>query len=162
MDRFVSHYTVRIDAKGRLSIPAAFRAILARDGHEGLYCYPAIDEPAIEAGGHALRRDIEAWIAEHPPFSAEQETLSFYLETQSSILTLDGEGRVMLTEALKAHAGLSDTVVVAGRGQKFQFWEPERYRAHLQEATAKMRQLKRDRASRMAPRMAPTATGARE
>ena len=51
MDRFVSHYTLRLDGKGRVSIPASFRAVLARDGFEGLYCYPALDRPAIDAGG---------------------------------------------------------------------------------------------------------------
>ena len=60
MDRFVSHYTLRLDAKGRVSIPAPFRAVLARDGFEGLYCYPALDRPALDAGGNALLAEIEA------------------------------------------------------------------------------------------------------
>ena len=42
MDRFVSHYTLRLDTKGRVSIPAPFRAVLARDGFEGLYCLSLI------------------------------------------------------------------------------------------------------------------------
>ena len=50
MDRFVSHYMLRLDAKGRVSVPASFRAALARDGFDGLYCYPALDRPAIDAG----------------------------------------------------------------------------------------------------------------
>ena len=54
MDRFVSNYTLRLDAKGRVSIPAPFRAVLARDGFDGLYCYPALDQPALDAGGNAL------------------------------------------------------------------------------------------------------------
>ncbi|OYY81082.1 MAG: division/cell wall cluster transcriptional repressor MraZ, partial [Rhizobiales bacterium 35-66-30] len=29
MDRFVSTYTMRLDAKGRVSIPAPYRAVLA-------------------------------------------------------------------------------------------------------------------------------------
>ena len=36
MDRFVSNFTNRLDAKGRVSIPASFRAVLARDGFEAL------------------------------------------------------------------------------------------------------------------------------
>ena len=60
MDRFVSHYTLRLDAKGRVSIPASFRAVLARDGFEGLYCYPALDRPALDAGGNALLAEIES------------------------------------------------------------------------------------------------------
>ena len=54
MDRFVSHYTLRLDAKGRVSIPAPFRAVLARDGFEGLYCYPTLDRPALDAGGRLV------------------------------------------------------------------------------------------------------------
>ena len=58
MDRFVSHYTLRLDAKGRVSIPAPFRAVLARDGFEGLYCYPTLDRPALDwvsiARGHGV------------------------------------------------------------------------------------------------------------
>ena len=47
MDLFVSNYTLRLDAKGRVSIPAPYRAVLARDGFEGLYCYPTLDRPAL-------------------------------------------------------------------------------------------------------------------
>jgi len=57
MNRFVSTYTMRLDAKGRISIPASYRAVIARDGFEGLYCHPAIDRPALDAGGHALLAD---------------------------------------------------------------------------------------------------------
>jgi MraZ protein len=49
MDRFVSHYALRLDAKGRVSIPASFRAVLARDGFEGLYCYPTLDRRSMPA-----------------------------------------------------------------------------------------------------------------
>ena len=73
MDRFVSHYTLRLDAKGRVSIPASFRAVLARDGFEGFYCYPTLDRPALDAGGNALLAEIEALIARFPPYSEERE-----------------------------------------------------------------------------------------
>ena len=67
MDRFVSHYVLRLDAKGRVSVPAPFRAVLARDGFDGLYCYPALDRPALDAGGNALIREIEALTAASRP-----------------------------------------------------------------------------------------------
>jgi transcriptional regulator MraZ len=73
MDRFVSNYTLRLDAKGRVSIPAPFRGVLVRDGFEGLYCYPTLDQTAIDAGGNALLADIESLIARYPPYSNERE-----------------------------------------------------------------------------------------
>ena len=159
MDRFVSHFTLRLDAKGRVSIPAAFRSVLARDGFEGLYCYPALDRPALDAGGNALLAEIEALIARFSPYSEEREQFSTALFGTSEVLKIDGEGRVVLTESLKIHAGIADEATFAGLGHKFQIWEPGRFRAELAEATEKIRALKRQLGSRVA---AQTPHGARE
>ncbi len=149
MDRFVSHYTLRLDAKGRVSIPAPFRAVLARDGFEGLYCYPALDRPALDAGGHALLAEIEALIGRYAPFSEEREQFAAALYGTSEVLKVDGEGRVTLTEPLKSHAGIADAVAFAGLGHKFQIWEPGRFRAELAEATEKVRALRQQLGSRV-------------
>ena len=159
MDRFVSHYTLRLDAKGRVSIPASYRAVLARDGFEGLYCYPTLDRPALDAGGNALLTEIEALIARFPPYSDEREQFATALYGTSEILKIDGEGRVILTEPLKSHAHIKDAVAFVGLGQKFQIWEPERFRAHLSEANEKVRAFKKRLSSQGA---APDALGARE
>jgi MraZ protein len=159
MDRFVSHFSLRLDAKGRVSIPAPFRAVLARDGFEGLYCYPALDRPALDAGGNALLREIETLIARFSPYSEEREQFSMALFGTSEVLKIDGEGRVVLTEPLKNHAGIKDEVAFAGVGHKFQIWEPGRFRAELAEATEKVRALKRQLGTRVA---AQDPHGARE
>jgi MraZ protein len=159
MDRFVSHYTLRLDAKGRISIPAPFRAVLARDGFPGLYCYRTLDQPALDAGGNALLAEIEALIGLFPPYSEEREQLAAALYSTSEVLKLDGEGRVSLTDALKSHAGIADAAAFVGLGHKFQIWEPERFRAEFAEATAKVRALKKQLSSRVA---ADGPHGARE
>jgi MraZ protein len=159
MDRFVSHYTLKLDAKGRVSIPASFRAVLARDGFDGLYCYPALDRPALDAGGNALLKEIETLIERFAPYSEEREQFSTTLYSTSEILKVDGEGRVVLTEPLKSHVGIADEVAFAGHGHKFQIWEPGRFRAELAEATEKVRALKKQLGSRVA---AEGPHGARE
>src|ERR1051326_75669 len=108
MGRFVSNVTLRFDSKGRVSIPAPFRSVLVRDGFEGLYCYPALDRPAIDAGGNALMAEIESLIARHPPYSEAREQLTLALYGTSETLKVDGEGRVILSDTLKAHAGITD------------------------------------------------------
>ncbi len=142
MDRFVSHYVLRLDAKGRVSVPASFRAVLARDGFDGLYCYPALDRPALDAGGNALLGEIEELIARFSPYSDQREQFSLALYGTSETLKIDGEGRVVLSEALKAHAGITDAASFVGLGHKFRIWEPGRFRAELAEATEKVRAFK--------------------
>jgi MraZ protein len=159
MSRFVSNMTLRLDSKGRVSIPAPFRSVLVRDGFEGLYCYPALDRPAIDAGGNALMAEIEAVIARYAPFSDERERFAVALYGTSETLKIDGEGRVTLSESLKSHAGITAAVAFVGLGHKFQIWEPSRFQSELAEATQKVRELKAELSSQSAAR---NALGARE
>ncbi|MFY9836284.1 MAG: division/cell wall cluster transcriptional repressor MraZ [Xanthobacteraceae bacterium] len=159
MDRFVSHYMLRLDAKGRVSVPASFRTVLARDGFEGLYCHPALDRPALDAGGNALLNEIEALITSYPPYSDQREQFALSLYGTSETLKIDGEGRIVLTDALKAHAGITDAATFVGLGHKFRIWEPGRFRTELAEATEKVRAFKHELGTRMA---AAKPLGARE
>ena len=159
MDRFVSHFTNRLDAKGRVSIPASFRAVLARDGYEGLYVHPALDAPALDAGGNTLIGEIDAFLSTLPAYSDERDQLSTALYGTSEVLKVDPEGRIGLTDTVKTHAGLTDAVTFVGLGHKFQIWEPSRFRAHLEEARTRVRELKRTLSSGGLGAMPP---GARE
>jgi len=159
MDRFVSNTTLRLDSKGRVSIPASFRSVLGRDGFDGLYCYPALDRPAIDAGGNALMAEIEALIARFAPFSDQREQFALALYGTSETLKIDGEGRVVLSDSLKHHAGITEAVTFVGLGHKFQIWEPGRFKTELAEATDKVRALKAQLGSQSA---AHNALGARE
>lgn len=158
MDRFVSNHTSRLDAKGRVSIPAPFRQVLARDGFDGLYCYPTLGGSAIDAGGHALLAEIEALIVRYPPFSDARDQFATALYGTSETLKIDSEGRVILPQTLKDHAGIADAVTFVGLGHKFQIWEPDRFRAQLKGATESVRALK----DRLGSQHAAPDAGARE
>ncbi|MFZ5692934.1 MAG: division/cell wall cluster transcriptional repressor MraZ [Pseudomonadota bacterium] len=158
MDRFFSHFILRLDAKGRVSVPAPFRSVLTREGAETLFCYPALDRPAVEAGGARLMAEIEDLIGRFPPFSEEREQFATALYGTSETLKIDGEGRVTLSDQLKDHAGIMDAVAFVGLGHKFQIWAPDRFSARLSEATGKMRALKK----RLGTGQAATPQGARE
>lgn len=143
MDEFVSTFTNRMDAKGRVSIPAPFRAVLTVDGFEGLYCCPTLDRQAIDAGGNRFRDIIRASLANFEPFSEDHEYLSTTLIGESEILKYDREGRVVLTDTIRAHAGIDDRVTFVGQGYKFQIWEPERFTAYREEAKNRLRDLRK-------------------
>ena len=143
MDRFVSHYLLRLDAKGRVSIPAPFRAVLSRDGFDCLFCCPALDRPAIDVGGTALMSEIEQLIAGFAPYSEEREQFSTALYGTSETLKMDTEGRVTLTEALKDHAGIMEAASFVGLGHKFQIWAPDRLGKQLSEATGAVRKMRK-------------------
>jgi MraZ protein len=143
MDRFVSTFTNKIDAKGRVSIPASFRAVLARDGYasgetSGVYCYPSLDVPALDAGGERLAQKIDGLLAGLPDYSDERDELSVALYGDVQVLNIDGDGRIVLPERLRTHAGLGAEVVFVGLGEKFQIWEPVRFEDYRSQARAKV------------------------
>ena len=144
MDRFVSTFTNKIDAKGRVSVPAPFRAVLARDGYEGgIYCYPSLDHPALDAGGEALARKIDALLENLPDFSDERDQLSVALYSDVQVLNIDGDGRIVLPQALRDHANITTHVTFVGMGQKFQIWEAGQFEAHRAVAREKVREHKK-------------------
>jgi MraZ protein len=149
LDRFLSHFTYRFDAKRRISIPAAFRQVLAKDGFEGVYAYPSLDAPALDCGGFKLLQEIDALLAALPPYSQARDAFATALLGTSEILRMDSEGRVLLDERLKASLGLNNEAAFVGQGHKFQIWEPSRFAAHLERARASVRRLRagQDRAA---------------
>jgi len=139
MDRFVSTFTNKIDAKGRVSVPAPFRAVLERDGYAGgIYCYPSLDAPALDAGGERLAKKIDGLLAGLPDYSDERDELSVALYGDVQVLAIDGDGRIVVPESLRAHAGLHAQVTFVGLGDKFQMWAPERFEERRETAREKV------------------------
>ena len=143
MGQFVSTFTNKIDSKGRVSVPASFRAILAKEDGEGIYCYPSLDAPALDAGCDRLVKQIGELLEELAPYGDEKDQLATALYGDSVMLKIDSDGRVNLPPALREHAGISDKVVFVGLGGKFQIWEPEKFEAHRLQAREKVRELRK-------------------
>ncbi len=132
MDRFVSTFTNKIDAKGRVSdpspVPRRARARRLRQlAGPGIYCYPSLDAPALDAGGERLAQKIDGLLAGLPDYSDERDELSVALYGDVQVLGIDGDGRIVLPERLRAHAGIAAQVTFVGLGDKFQIWEPGRF-----------------------------------
>ena len=154
MDRFVSTFTNKLDAKGRVSIPAGFRDVLSRDGYAGaetaetksgggIYCYPALDAPALDAGGESLAKKIDDLLKGLSDYSDERDQLSVALYGDVHVLKIDGDGRIVLPDALRLHARLESDVTFVGLGHKFQIWQPQAFEAYRAEARERARDHRR-------------------
>ena len=144
MDRFVSTFLNKIDVKGRVSVPAPFRAVLEHDRYgqgalPGVYCYPSLDAPALDAGGESLASKIDALLTGLSDYSDERDQLSVALYGDVHILKIDGDGRIVLPEELKRHAKLESEVTFVGLGQKFQIWQPAAFEAYRADARGRAR-----------------------
>jgi MraZ protein len=143
MDGFVATFVNRLDQKGRVSVPAPFRSVLAREGEDGVYCYPTLDQPAIDGGGARLKQAIADRLSVFETFSEDHESLATAFYGESRILKIDPDGRVVLPEEFRAYAGIADQAVFVGQGFKFQIWEPDRFAERQRTAREHLRSVTR-------------------
>ncbi len=136
----------RLDAKGRVSVPAAFRAALkaqadaAGDPAAGeMVLRPSHTHACIEAWPAGVFHALAAPLARLDLFSADHDDMAASLYADAVSVDADKEGRIVLPEALVAHAGLSDSVVFMGLGRNFQIWEPEAAERRRAEARERSR-----------------------
>lgn len=139
MDRFLSSSVNRIDAKGRVSVPATFRSVLQKRGYQELYALRALDNPALDVGGLDLLDRYEARIAQEDPFHQIADDMSFFVHGDGAFLKLDQDGRITVTDFLRQHTGISEEVAFVGRGSFFQIWEPGRLATYVEAVRERLR-----------------------
>lgn len=142
MDRFATSTINNVDKKGRVSIPAPFRAVL--NGQATLHGLLSVEHPVVEAGGPAMTHWYERRLEQMDPLSEEFEIWSFYILGDALELKLDSEGRIQLNDRIREQTGIEDQVLFEGRGLSFWLWEPGKYEAYRAEARAKVRQMRRN------------------
>lgn len=134
---FLSTSVHRIDKKGRVSVPAPFRAALEGESFKGVaLCPPLTALPCLEGSGMGRIEAIAAAIGGLNPLAEETDALATAVLASVRQAPFDSEGRIVLGEDLIAQAGLSDRALFAGLGAKFQIWAPEAFEARQREALA--------------------------
>lgn len=148
MDRFLSNAVNRIDAKGRVSVPAHFRSVVQKRGYAELYALRALDVPALDVGGLDLLDRYEQRIALEDPFVQTADDMSFFCHGDGMFLKLDQDGRITMTDFMREHTGISSEVAFVGRGNFFQMWEPQRLSAYGAEVRVRLLKLRRGTGAR--------------
>jgi|HubBroStandDraft_1064217.scaffolds.fasta_scaffold72216_2 MraZ protein len=143
MALFNGTYVQNFDAKGRVSIPAPFRAALragavsiAASG-EGPVSIPLVLRPSekvqcIEALTEVKHQAQVAELEKLDPLSEEYDALATVLFADAYPIETDKEGRVIVHDVLLSHAGLSreGSVAFVGMGTRFQLWHPDKVSGH--------------------------------
>lgn len=117
----------KVDSKGRVSLPADYRAIVKELGSE-IVCYRSLVSPCIEGCVEDLLEKLAAEIEDSNDFfSQTQDDLTNLIFGDAKRFVFDSTGRIVLTDKLLKHAGIKETAVFVGKGRKFQIWSPENW-----------------------------------
>lgn len=134
MALFLSTYHNKVDKKGRVSVPAPFRTVLANQHFNGIVAYASFVNPCIEACGMDRIEQLSSGIDSLDPYSEERDAFATTILGGSVQLGFDGEGRVLLPESLMEGAGIKDQAVFVGKGTTFEIWNPQSFAAYADKA----------------------------
>ena len=117
----------KVDSKGRVSLPADYRAIVKELGTE-IVCYRSLVSPCIEGCAEDLLEKLAAEIEDSNDFfSQTQDDLTNLIFGDAKRFGFDSTGRIVLSDKLLSHANITDMAVFVGKGRKFQIWNPENW-----------------------------------
>ena len=134
MSVYFGTFENKVDRKGRVSVPAPFRQILATSAFQGIIAFHYHTPNAMEACGLEFMERLELSASDFELFSEQHDDLGFNIFAESLPLPFDGEGRVILPASLLEITGITERAAFVGKGPTFQIWEPGALTARKAEA----------------------------
>jgi MraZ protein len=137
---FMGTYTPKLDDKGRLTLPAKFRGLLA----EGLVVTQGQEHcldvwPAADFYAEAARAKARGMTSR----TGRDYARMLFASAEESVP--DKQGRIGLTPSLRAYAGLTRDVVVIGAMDRVEIWQPARWRDYEAAAQPQFASLDEER-----------------
>lgn len=127
---FSSEYECKIDAKGRLMLPAKIKGNLPESSGNELVIRRGF-EPCLILYPLVEYRKIYAKIAGLNEFNEEHRMIQRHFFRGSAEVELDGTGRFLIPKLMMNHAKLQRDAVVLGMGTKVEIWDPANYEKYL-------------------------------
>lgn len=129
----------KIDAKGRVSVPAQFRTALSRQSFQGIVAFRSYFLSAVDAFGIDRMEKLSQELDTMDIFSQKQNDMTASIFADAHMLAFDKDGRIVLPEMLVEHAKLNGNVAFVGRGATFQIWEPNEFKLYQEKARENMK-----------------------
>ncbi len=127
MNNFIGHIQAKLDTKGRLLFPAAFKKSLSPEASDSFVIKKDIFEQCLvlfpadvwKAMVLQLQQGLNPYNRQHNMFLRK-----FFADTAS--LSLDSNNRLLIPRRLLSLVGIEHQVVLLGVGNKIEIWAPDK------------------------------------
>lgn len=116
---FLGRFAHNLDTKGRLAVPARFRASLA----DGVVVTRGMDR-CVAAYPMPVWEELAGRIAALPMTDPNARRFRRMVFAEAANLSLDGQGRIMVPAELREYAGIEREAVIIGVHTSFEIWSP--------------------------------------
>jgi MraZ protein len=142
MGLFLSCYENRLDTKGRISVPAAFRSSLNNESFAGVVLYRSFTHNCIEGLSMSRMEKIAGATDQMGIFDGDLDDLSALVFADARPLSFDVTGRIIIPNELLKHANIKEKALFVGRGNSFQIWNPDDFIAVQKSSLDKLKKIR--------------------
>ena len=113
---------IRLDTKGRLTIPTKYRPIIHEQSNSKMVITIDSEEKCLLLYPSTSWKKIQQKINDLPSFNKNARRIQRLLIGHAEDLDLDGNGRILLSKPLRSFAEMTKQVTMIGQGEKFEIW----------------------------------------
>jgi MraZ protein len=137
--RFLGTFEHTLDDRGRVALPARYRQPFAGGG-----IITFLPEGCLALHDANAFQEEAAKIAEKPASTLAGRRSRRAFDSNSHEVELDRQGRILVPPRFRQMAGLNGAVVIVGRHECLEIWNPERWEREIEEAVAADSSSERD------------------
>jgi MraZ protein len=120
-----------VDGKGRLKIPAPFKAFIDQEYGPGFFI-TSLDGQSVRIYPFPVWRRIEERLAALPSMNKAKKHFLDRTNYWGQSTKADAQGRVLIPAHLRESAAMQGEVAVLGYLDYLEVWNTQRYREHLE------------------------------
>lgn len=132
MALFTSEYECKLDAKGRLVLPAKIKANLPEASGNQLFVMKGMDSNLVLYPQLEFEK-VQEEFTSLSDYDSSQRKLKRDFFRRVNQVDLDSTGRFLIPRSWIDHAQLEKNVIVLGVGSTIEIWNPELYKDYLTE-----------------------------
>jgi len=137
---FIGSYSLNLDDKLRVTIPARLKAVLQRKYGGDSKKVPLIVTLSLLSGFKSCAvypveeyRELTSFLKQLPVFDLDSQRLLGVLNAFAAPCEMDAQGRIRLERKLATTVKLKRNVLVVGRGRFFEIWDETLFDENLEE-----------------------------
>ena len=130
MSYFSGEYECKMDAKGRVVLPAKVKACLPHETGNNIVLFKGFEE-CLELYSQLEWKKIIEKVSSLNQFDANNRKFQRSFLSRSIELELDNLGRFLIPKSMQQYAALNKVIKVIGSGNRVEIWNPDQYEQNL-------------------------------
>ena len=134
MNSLIGTYECKVDAKGRLMMPAAFKKQLSPVLQDGFVIKRAVFQPCLELYPMEEYQKLMTQVNKLNRFKKKNNDFIRRFNAGVKTVEVDGNGRLLIPKDLVQFSGISKNIVLTASVGIIEIWDKEKYEVAIDDA----------------------------